>query len=265
MLTATAENRTVTCEVSLPPFKAAGPPMGTVYHQTSACLVVDGLLSDEECDQLSAAFCDVAAATNGYNHRRKKCASVPSLSDIIAERFTQANLLPYLVYRPTATTRATNVDADADPNPHNNHSNYWNFESVCPLWRFVQCPPNEPMAPHLDATIVTSVNACSLFTVLVYLTTNPDGALSIDGESLLPVKGRVVLFDQRLVHSGEVNGAEKQFLRSELMYRRLEPLVSAVDDQAFDLYATAIAQQDPEMEQAAFDLSPALESVCLGV
>jgi hypothetical protein len=83
----------------------------------------------------------------------------------------------------------------------------------------------------------------------------------------LPKKGRIIIFDQKLKHSGKMNSTLKYLLRSELYYERKQKNTNIEDIKGVEMYFEAlnINSTNPtkagELEDLAFKLSPTLEEM----
>lgn len=145
----------------------------------------------------------------------------------------------------------------------------WKYHNINTCWRFVKCPNESKLTLHVDSRYVKSVREVSHFTIMIYLNDNVDGELFFPNEKLtvLPKAGRVVIFDQDLLHQGLTNTTEKYFMRSEAMFINENVVETKEDQEAMDYYQNAIElyYSNPikslEMEQKAFELSPALKDL----
>jgi hypothetical protein len=149
---------------------------------------------------------------------------------------------------------------------------YWNSPIINDCWRMTRCSPGSSLASHLDGRYVKSVDHKSIYTIMIYLSNNDDGELIFKDEgSIYPKSGRVVIFNQDILHSGAYNSQTKYFIRSEIMYTRSKLIESDNDVKGYDLYCDAIKNHfiNPSialnLEQQAFALSPLLEQEILGV
>jgi hypothetical protein len=107
---------------------------------------------------------------------------------------------------------------------------------------------------------------------MIYLGPSDEGGnlkfLSLHLE-IVPKPGRLVVFDQSLLHEGLRTPAVKYFARTELVYQRSRPVETAADRQATELYQEAcrINYAEPEraavLEARAFELSPLLRELLL--
>ena len=158
------------------------------------------------------------------------------------------------------------IDDDDSEEGHRDDTSYWDYDKINLCWRFVKCYPGNAMSKHYDARHVINVDDISLFTVMIYLSSNTDGALEFaNGTIINPRPGRMVIFDHGLLHAGNTNTDDKYFIRSELMYTRSKPIETYTDKQALYIYHEALKlnsmdpQRAAEMEKEAFRLSPVLE------
>ena len=107
---------------------------------------------------------------------------------------------------------------------------------------------------------------------MIYLSEN-DGYLKFNSptsptfEPIYPKAGRLVIFDQSLVHEALQNTQDKYYIRSEIMYKRSKPLETKTDIEAMNLYNKAISSytlnptESIYLESLAFQKSPLLESI----
>jgi hypothetical protein len=116
----------------------------------------------------------------------------------------------------------------------------------------------------LDATSLLSINEMSKFTIMIYLSDNNDGATYFNKYDLniLPIKGRCVIFDLNLLHSGKINSTTKYFIRSDLYYERNEKILpDDLDYIMFDTYNKAISLNNAELENLALSNSEILSEM----
>ena len=150
--------------------------------------------------------------------------------------------------------------------------NEWDLTHINPCWRFVRSSTGSDASPHLDANYVQSIRLKSVYTVLIYLTDHMDGQLVFTNNnmpSVAPRIGRMVIFDQSLVHQALLHTETKYLIRSEIMASRSSVLAieTEADKQAMQLYKKAIEcfYSDPvlslQRETSAFELSPELENI----
>jgi hypothetical protein len=232
-----------------------------LYHRDSDIIVLDNVLTELECVQIKKIIDSSSNETNNKN-RKKACIKFSTLSDIVSSRCT--DYLPKSVY-----TKLPEIK-----NGHNTDHNYWNYDEINPNWRLVKCIQNSAMSPHYDAVYVKSVDYKSLYTVMLYLSNNDDGATHFSKQNLsvLPKAGRLLIFNQNLLHYGMSNVIDdKYFIRSEIMYLRYKSIATQSDIKAMELYNMAknLYYLDPsnslELETEAFKLSPLLEDTVLGL
>jgi hypothetical protein len=137
---------------------------------------------------------------------------------------------------------------------------------VNPCWRFVRLASGQHLSPHVDARYVQSVDRYSIYTIIIYLNTT-NGDLEINGKRIQTKAGRVVIFNQDLVHQGRPHSENKYFMRSEFMYIRTPKIETQKDKEANQLLREARNQyyNNPslsvELENQAFQLSPEIEKL----
>ena len=213
----------------------------------SQIIVIDNVFTPDECNDLirECANCVVQCTLTSTALRNKKCIQITQLTDALNVRIRR--FIP---------------DVLMD----------WTYDTINEHWRYVHCNPTSTFAPHLDGVFVKSVDLKSIYTVMVYLTESIDhsGQLSFlygpnNGQAFKPVRGRVVLFNQDLVHEGLANTHDKIFIRSECMYKRTVPVESELDRQAMVLFNKAKnehnSEQSKQLESGAFALSPLLKNM----
>lgn len=154
---------------------------------------------------------------------------------------------------------------------HRDDHHYWTKPYINPCWRIVKCLPGSNLSSHFDGRYIISCDEASIYTIMVYLSNNEDGALSFPDVEVLPKCGRVVIFNQNILHSGKVNTKLKYFMRSELIYHRSKKMATDADTRAVALYREAeqyhISQPTyaRELERQAFELSPLFETMVLNL
>jgi len=209
-------------------------------------LVYDNIFSEDEVDDFikileSQGFTNYGRSLNPY--RTKYIAHIPYLKNIIMERII--NIIPQ------------------------KYDNSWIFTTINDCFRCVKCNSGSFLNTHFDATTIKSINEQSKFTLMIYLSNNDDGSTYFDDYNLnvFPKKGRIIIFDQKLKHSGNINSSLKYLLRSELYYERNEKITKEDDIKAVQMYfeALTINSYNPlkatELEDLAFKMSPVLEGM----
>ncbi len=217
-------------------------------------MVFDNVLSDKEC-------ADLIALTN---HTGRYNVQFEDLSNILLERLKKE--LPKLIFI---------EDPDLNKNPRNHHNNnqYWALDKINHHWKYYKKDINSKLTPHYDGICVHSVDYKSIYSILVYLE-NSDGALHFVKEKveIMPKKGRVVVFNMKLLHEGLENKEyHKIFLRSKLMYTRCQKIENENDKKAALLYSEALTYKNSNYQlfQEEFDkvclLSPQFEKNLLNL
>lgn len=148
---------------------------------------------------------------------------------------------------------------------------------VNPCWRFVKNFPESSLPFHFDGKYIKSVDCISNYTVMVYLSDHPndgDGQLEIKNGKVTyfvePKEGRLVIFRQDLLHRAQATSVVKYFIRSEVMFKRTNPIETNNDREAIELFreANLCHYTDPErsshLEKQAYKLSPLLEDIVFG-
>lgn len=143
-------------------------------------------------------------------------------------------------------------------------------KNVNDCWRFVKSGKRNFINYHLDTKYIQSVDCISKYTVMIYLTEHmSDGflELQIQGQPYFipPREGRLVIFNQEIAHKGHLNYKPKYFMRSEIMFKRIEPMETEQDREAIKMFREASNYYyiDPkkslELEEEAYKLSPEIE------
>lgn len=206
-------------------------------------LVYDNIFSEEEVDNFIKILESEGFTNYGHPTRSKYIAHIPFIQQIIMER------IKHIIQQ--------------------EYDNSWTFTTINDCFRCVKCNPGSSLNTHFDATTIKSINEQSKFTLMIYLSNNDDGSTYFDDFNLnvYPKKGRIIIFDQKLKHSGKINSTLKYLLRSELYYERKEKITKEEDIKAEQIYfeALAINSSNPtkavELEELAFKMSPLLEEM----
>ena len=229
----------------------------TIYLKSPDIIVIDNVLSLDECDIIKQKI-DECPNARRSKYKKKIISKCDRLSKIIQKRCHK--YIDECVYK--------NYDFQGK---HTEDANYWVKPYINPSWRFTRCQKKSNLGTHFDGIYVKSIDHCSLYTMMIYLTDNEDGELFFIDQNLKvkPKPGRVVIFNLNLLHSGLINTTIKYFMRSEIMYHRKLPIETLNDQKAMMLYVEAQSQNytNPErahnLEARAFKLSPLLEDVIL--
>jgi hypothetical protein len=231
-------------------------PEITIFHWSPGLIVLDNVLTSNECSNIITS---VAFDNKNRNKVRGNC---PELSNIIANRCNR--------YIPKTVLKK---DLDFKTFDHRDDHHYWNSPCLNPCWRIVKCLPGSSLSSHFDGRYIINCDEASIYTIMIYLSDNDDGALLFPDVSdfILPKSGRVVIFDQNLLHSGDINNKVKYFLRSEVMYHRSKKMSTDDDIRAVALYREAernhveLPIHAKDLERQAFELSPLLETMVLNL
>lgn len=213
-----------------------------IFHKSSTLLVLDNVLTSEEC-------INIKNLVPPDSKKVRKCLNMGSLTETVIDRCK--DFIPQSVY-----------DDNLDTSYKDKNYYYWTQPEINNNWRVVRYPPlYEGMKQHLDTTYIVSVNDKSIFTVMIYLTDNKDGETKFSNITIYPKIGRLIIFEQKLLHEGLPNNSEKCFVRSEIMYKRLKPLQNKNDIDAFNMYKKALEENDVDSEEKAFKQSSLLEAM----
>ncbi len=231
------------------------------YCENRGIIIIDSVFTEEECADMRS----IIDSQEFKTIRTKLCLKFPQLSQIIISRcdkFIPKN--PYFEDHYLQSLK--------HKNDHHNNDQYWNFSEINPNWRLVKCNLGSKLTKHFDGVYVKSVDYKSIYTVMVYLN-DSDGDIKFDNLQVQPKLGRVVIFNQKLLHEGlENTSGFKYFIRSELMYQREKSIEKPADARAMELYTQAsVLSKEGRREEAeilesqAFELSPLLERTVLNL
>lgn len=226
------------------------PPTLTYSDTDIGIVVIDGVLSQNECNTLIAAI--------DIGNNRKNVINCRALSDTIMRRCSE--FMPKTVYKPHTSCRINN---------HDNNCMYWTAQEINPCWRYTNRQPGGQLSWHYDGVYVKSVDSASIYTVLIYLAdSDGDIEFKVPNVKFAPKAGRMIAFDQRLMHCGKPNHiTTKHYIRSELMFDRYTPIETETDKLAMTMYNAAKCEQNAakceQLEMSAFALSPLLEEMIL--
>lgn len=231
-----------------------------INYRDDKLIIIDNILTVDEC-QTIRKFIDDYPIPRVSGTKNKIISKWNEMSELILERCD--NYIPKNVHIKSSLISA--VD-------HRDDQCYWTKPYINPCWRMVKSAPQSSLSWHLDGKYVKSVDEKSIYTVMVYLSNNEDGALKFkSGLQVVPQEGRVVIFNQELLHEAGTNTQPKYFIRSEIMYIRSQHIGTITDSYAMSLYkeATKYHYSDPiyasRLEQQAFNLSPLLEAEILNL
>jgi hypothetical protein len=218
-----------------------------IFYNKDDILVLDNVLSNVECNSI-IKFMD--------DKKNKVCLNFNDLSQIIEKRCS--SLLPMHIFQYDEYLSKDTT--------HNNNNQYWSYSSINPNWRLVRCNINSKLSKHFDASYVKSVDYKSIYTIMIYLK-DSDGDLKFnDNLQFTPKCGRVILFNQSLLHEGLININEiKYFIRSELMFTRDISIETENDLIAMKIYNQAKESKCKLLEDRAFELSSLLERMILNI
>lgn len=212
----------------------------------SKMIVLDNVLSIEECDIL------IQQIENSKDYQVKSGGRLVTkrdysdLSQLIQERC--ATFIPPYTFR--------HSKLKLSPDPHNTDYLYWLSPTIDSEWSLVKTPPGGSLSMHLDAATIRSVDCVSFYTVLCYLN-DSDGVTTFEyGRQVQPKRGRVLIFDQRLLHQGIPASGTKYVARSQILYTRSKTLETELDSEAVAIYNAG--DQD-----RAFQMSGILEEIVL--
>jgi hypothetical protein len=227
-----------------------------LFYNTKDILVLDDVITQNE----ALMFRNIIDNPNEHmyykGNRDRVSINTQQLSEAILDRCNE--------WFPRSIRRDSPL---IDTCVHNDNRLYWNCIGINNSWRLVKCNPGSNLRRHYDGTYVKSINCRSFFTVMLYLNDTDGDTKFIDGISITPKIGRLLIFDQTLEHEGLINNDLKYFIRSEIMFERSTKIDTENDRIAMKKYLEAIEinKTNPDLalqlETEAFKLSPILESM----
>lgn len=229
------------------PFCSKQNGITPILNKHTEYILIDNVLSPSECLYLRNLSNTTHFSRRKTQNRDKIIINSDSFTHIITER-CQKYIPDY-----------AHIDSDMEESYR-----YWDTPKINPNWRLVKCNPGSSIKPHLDSTLVESINRRSIFTIMIYLSNNKDGATVIGKDQIFPKEGSVLIFNQNLLHSGNVNTEYKYFIRSEIIYNRETNIKDQKHLKAFEIYQQAQQTSGNEakiLEEKAFEMSPLLESM----
>ncbi len=190
--------------------------MAIVERPDAGIMVIDGLLSDDDQEQLLAVV-DSAELTaqalgrsSGSRTRRRGESRSPEVPRILWSRL-ESLLPPVREWYPDSRPRPK-LEPELDK---------WRWSGCNDFTRFYDYGPGDEFRPHFDESWRASPQRRSLLTVLVYLPTGEScdgGETVVEGHAIEPRTGRIAVFDHRLVHSGQpVLAGRKLVLRNDVI------------------------------------------------
>jgi hypothetical protein len=259
-------------------------PVTVVLQDDPMILVMDNVLTPDECQELVTFINDYEQIRQGNYNRKKLIINCSALSQLFLDRLH--DYLPHTLFSQGGSKCRRSSSSD-DP------TQTWSLDTINPAWRMVKGTLQSKLPRHFDGSYVKTIDYRSLYTVLVYLidsdgdtrfyynpTSNCTGTATTQFPNSTPIKqidikpkqGRFVIFHQSIEHEGLINcEMEKYFMRSEMMYRRTAPLATEKDVLAMQKYQQARecfytdVDRSERLEIEAFRLCPMLEDLILGV
>lgn len=148
--------------------------------------------------------------------------------------------------------------------------NGWEPVSVNNKFRFIKGDKGYYMSAHYDESKFLSINDKSFYSVLLYLNDDEGGDIVFNDKkiSFKPKAGRLIIFNQKLLHQSLPSKNEKYFIHSEVMFRRTNDILNDSDYKAFEIYKEAQSlpdKQRSEQEEIAFKMSAELERLVLNI
>jgi len=143
----------------------------------------------------------------------------------------------------------------------------WIPSSVNHKFRFIKGEAGYFMSDHYDESKIISINEKSFYSVLLYLNDDEDGEIVFNDKNLKfqPKAGRLIIFNQQLLHHSLPSTKEKCFLHSEIFCQRTDTSsITETDEEAVKIYQDAQTLEDEErekQEEIAFKMSSELEKM----
>lgn len=232
-----------------------------IFYNQEKIIILDNILTENECVSIK----NIIDSVQSINLRNKLCLKFSKLSNIIVSRcYKYIPINPYF--------QDEYLQSKKHKYEHHNNDQYWQFNDINHNWRLVKCNIGSKLSKHFDGVYVKSVDHKSIYTIMIYLN-DSDGNFKFNNIEIEPKIGRVVIFNQQLLHEGLENLIQvKYFIRSEIMYLRETSIETPNDKKAIELYNQAIElhkqgdlTQASNLESKAFELSPMLERIVLNL
>lgn len=267
-------------------------PHTTPQHALDSRVVwLDGVLSAEECAAMTAAVesstltfwsPDVSAEARAFRNADTVEMNNPSLAEALWSRVCSplSSAIP-----PISFTQEEDRELEGT----------WVPAALNHDLLIAKYPPGGSFAPHTDGRTTHDFNRRSFLSVIIFLNDIAEGGgtrfykdealnrLALDsvgrwtGEpsdaTLLvsPVRGRILVFDQDLIHEGvpPVAPDNKYIIRSDVMFQRTPPVCTGEKDieaykmfrRAEDLAEAGDVQQSLALFAASWKLSPAMSKM----
>lgn len=240
-------------------------------------VVVDNFLTKEECAALCAAI-DESPALSFWSAAGRQNAKARAFRDADTIEVDSVEIAQNMWKRVEKLLEEDCIDIAEDPEDYSNDT-LWERE-LPGKWKpvnfnhdllFVRYPSNGAFSPHTDGKAIHDFNTRSFYSVIVFLNDIEEGqgggtrfykkeALqhldSVPEEGgrwtadrkqyetleVEPKAGRLLFFDQRLVHEGVPPTApfQKYIIRSDVIYKRVEPVCDSEGDrEAYRMYREA--------------------------
>jgi len=194
---------------------------------TSTCFTIDGLLTEEECEEcirLTERKGFEAASINSGNGRQVNDTSVRRSGRLMIDS-------PSFVDQLWERIRPFVCEGDSSNKPHEG----WEAVGLNERLRFLKYERGDYFKPHQDGTFQRQSEEgeeCSFMTLMIYLNNTTRG-----GEtnflnpwdrgrvtSVTPRTGLALVFNHDLLHEGaELREGCKYAIRTDILYRRRRP------------------------------------------
>jgi len=257
------------------------------------CFVLDNVLSEQECKYLVEKTEEM-----GYSFWDSRPDRVTDFRDADTIEVHHPDLAALLWERAApflSENVVINPDDDENPRWQRDLEGTWEPVGTNEHVLFARYDAGGHFAPHTDGFSVVSCDERSMYSIVLFLNACTDGGGTrfyadeqrdklvkdergrytgtpeMELTTVDPKVGRMVVFFHNILHQGVGvgAGAKKYIIRSDVMYKRQDPICKTPQDhEAFDMYQRAQELSTAgEMEEAtrlfrrAFRQSPALADV----
>ena len=202
----------------------------------NSAFILHNLLTESECQLVMEHALELGLRDSGYQHKIRVCDRVSAMGDDFADVLYR-RAIPFLsdvhCNNPSESVEE-GLDSDL---PNGKYVHY----KLNPCFRIVRYHPGGYFRPHFDGGFAEDASHLSIKTFMIYLNDEFEGGTTrfftekqrhyssvIDASSIAfeirPRRGSCLVFNHALTHDGsDVVSGEKWILRSEVMYRRVEP------------------------------------------
>jgi len=220
--------------------------------------VLDGVLSQEECDSL------LSSADGAWSFWDDSDCPRVAFRNADTIEVTHTEIADRIWSRVASLVNPSLHFVEDDPRFEVDIEGTWLPYAMNSKLLFSRYKNGGHFSPHTDGTIIVDLNRRTFYSCVLFLNSSPWGgetrvyadaqiatALVKDSEGRLtgdpalvlgsvpPVPGRMLVFYHRLMHEG-VPAAEKYIIRTDVLYRRSPEICTAPEDvEAFKMYEEA--------------------------